>query len=60
MKIRLFLPEDQIIRQGDPGECLYFVARGECDVFVVDENQLTKYTATLRGCSYFGEIALLK
>lgn len=60
LKIKLFLPEDQVIRQGEQAESMYFIARGECDVFVTDENRCEKYTNTLRGGSYFGEVALLK
>jgi CRP-like cAMP-binding protein len=39
---------------------MYFIARGECDVFVTDENRSEKFTANLRAGAYFGEVALLK
>jgi hypothetical protein len=29
LTIRLFLPEDEIIRQNDEANCMYFLARGE-------------------------------
>ena len=51
---------NKIIRQGNSGDSLYFIARGECDVYVYDENMYKKYTATLVNGSYFGEVALLK
>lgn len=60
LKIKLFLPEDQIIRQGDTADNMYFLARGEWDVFVTNEYQAEKYTSTLKTASYFGEVALLK
>lgn len=60
LKISLLLPEDKIIRQGDVAEWMYFLAKGEWDVYVTDENQVEKYTKTLKGGSYFGEVALLK
>ena len=59
-KIKLFLPEDKIIRQGDRAESLFFLAQGECDVLVSDEMNTDKYTATLKPSSYFGEVALIK
>mmetsp|Transcript_29306 Transcript_29306/g.28919 ORF Transcript_29306/g.28919 Transcript_29306/m.28919 type:complete len:230 (+) Transcript_29306:218-907(+) len=39
---------------------MYFLAKGECDVYVTDENQMEKFTKALKGGSYFGEVALLK
>lgn len=59
-KIKLFLPEDKIIRQGDKASNMYFLAQGDCDVFVTDEAQSDKYTTTLKPSSYFGEVALIK
>ena len=39
---------------------MFFLAKGEMDVYVTDENQIEKYTKTLKSGSYFGEVALLK
>uniref|UniRef100_A0A7S3JFE7 Cyclic nucleotide-binding domain-containing protein n=1 Tax=Euplotes harpa TaxID=151035 RepID=A0A7S3JFE7_9SPIT len=36
LSIKLFMPEDQIIKQGSSSSCMYFLARGECDVYVTD------------------------
>lgn len=38
LSTKLFLPEDEIIRQNEVGESIYFIAKGECDVYVTDEN----------------------
>lgn len=32
----LYLPEDQILRQGQKAHHLFFLARGDCEVFVRD------------------------
>lgn len=39
----LFTPEDYIIRQEEAADLIYFVCRGECEVFVSDESQKEKY-----------------
>ncbi|CAI2362152.1 unnamed protein product [Moneuplotes crassus] len=56
----LYFPENEICRQGSNHKELYFLAKGEVDVFVVDENQQTKFIQTLNSGEYFGEVALLK
>ena len=60
MQTKLFLPEDIIMRQGDAAKHFYFLARGECDIYVVDENKVKRNTKTLPHGSYFGEVALIK
>jgi CRP-like cAMP-binding protein len=57
---KLYFPEDEIIRQTDKGQDMYFIAKGEWDVYITDENWTRKYTTTLKNGSHFGEIALLK
>ncbi|CAI2366862.1 unnamed protein product [Moneuplotes crassus] len=56
----LFLPEDEICRQGSAGSKFYFLAKGDCQVFIKDENQNARQIHTLVPGSYFGEVALLK
>ena len=56
----LFLPEDEVIRQGDASDHLYFLARGELTVFVTDKYKESKYVKTLQIGSYFGEIGIIK
>ena len=60
LTIRLFMPEDKIIRQSEDPEGMFFIAKGECDVFVTDNNGLERYTTTLTNSHYFGEVAILK
>jgi CRP-like cAMP-binding protein len=56
----LFFPENEICTQGTMGRDIYFLAKGEVDVFVNDENLQSKFIKTLEVGSYFGEVALLK
>lgn len=60
LETSLFFPENEICRQGTQGSQLYFLAKGECDVFVNDENQMVRYIKTMQFGDYFGEVALLK
>lgn len=60
LTIRLFLPEDKILIQGEEADSLFFIANGEADVYVTDEHKSDNLTATLTMGSYFGEVALLK
>lgn len=50
----IYMPEDYIIRQGEYGDCMYFLSSGEVEV-IVDEQRV----ATLGPGSTFGETALL-
>jgi voltage-gated potassium channel len=51
----VFLPEDHIIRQGEYGDCMYFVNTGEVEVVVSG-----KVVARLGAGSFFGETALMQ
>jgi CRP-like cAMP-binding protein len=42
MKTVIFLPLDEIIRQGDSGDSIYFLSRGSCDVFMKSDEQMFK------------------
>lgn len=55
-KTERFNDRYEIIRQGDAGDRLYIVARGNVDVYRDDSNQLL---ARLGDGDYFGEMALL-
>lgn len=54
-------PEEQLILQGSMSDdmSLYFVARGDCAVFVQDEKSRTKLVNILRPGQHFGEVALI-
>lgn len=55
MELRVFLPGDFIIRQGEYGESMYFLSSGEVEVLVGDQ-----VVANLGTGSFFGEGALVK
>ena len=43
----LFLPEDNIIRQGQHGDTLFLVAKGDCTVWVKDHMKSQVYLNSL-------------
>ena len=51
----VFLPDDYIIRQGEYGDCMYFLSSGDVEVVVGDRK-----VAQLGAGSPFGETALLQ
>ena len=54
--VERYPPGETIFRQGDPGDCAYFIRKGE--VAVVDE-ETNSPVGTLNAGEYFGEIALV-
>lgn len=54
LKPLIYLPDDYIIRQGEYGDCMYFLSSGEIEV-LVDDRQVAK----LGPGSTFGETSLL-
>ena len=59
LKTQIHMPEDEIITQGEDGENLYIISKGEWVVLVRDHNSVTEYTNVLGPGDVFGEIALL-
>ena len=53
------MPEDEIISQGEDGNNLYIISKGEWTVQVRDYNSQTENTNVLQSGDIFGEIALL-
>jgi len=51
----VFIPGDYLIRQGEFGDCMYFISSGEIEVLVNDIK-----VATLGAGAFFGETALIK
>ena len=39
----LFLPEDMIFQQGQNGEALFFIAKGDCEIWVKDHLKNNRY-----------------
>ena len=53
------LPEDTIIRQGEEGDALYFIAKGEWKVYVRDHKGVTDPVNIIHPGELFGEVALI-
>ena len=53
-------PEDIIINQGDPSDWMYFLAKGEVEILVLDEFNIERYIRTLKTGAYFGEVGVIK
>jgi ABC-type multidrug transport system fused ATPase/permease subunit len=50
---------EDIVRQGDPGDTLYIIHKGQVDVLLSDETGNEQRVNTLNEGDYFGEMALL-
>ncbi|HMK37747.1 MAG TPA: cyclic nucleotide-binding domain-containing protein [Bacteroidota bacterium] len=53
----VYTPGDLVFGAGEPGEDMYFISRGHCEVTSADGRTIV---ATLREGDFFGEIALLE
>lgn len=49
MKTVIFLPSDEIIRQGDKGTRVYFIARGKVEVFIGPDEEVTQADEKISG-----------
>lgn len=54
LRAQIFEPGDVIIRQGEPGHSMYFIAGGEVEI------DLPKQRVRIGAGNFFGEIAVLK
>ena len=54
------MPEDEIVTQGDEGHNLYFIAKGDCDVYVIDHHKNLSFVQEIGMGEFFGEVALVK
>ena len=54
LEMRVFLPEDHIIRQGDEGRDMFFIATGDCVVMVKDTHRQESVVRMLGRGNYFG------
>ena len=59
LKLIFYNKDQEIIRQGDPGEVFYIIKSGSVSVTSVDENGELYLRKMLRQGNYFGEISLL-
>jgi NADH:ubiquinone reductase (H+-translocating) len=58
IKNQHFEPGDIVFHEGDLGDSVYVIERGECEV-IKEEDGTAKTVATLQAGNYFGEMALL-
>ena len=59
MDTKIHLPEDTIVIQGEEGDKLFFIARGECKVYVRDHKGRTEHVNTVVPGDLFGEVSLI-
>jgi CRP-like cAMP-binding protein len=59
MKMAVYEPGHEIIRQGDVGESFYMLLSGKVDILVRDENGEEVRVNQLGRGQYFGEMALM-
>lgn len=58
-KTELREPEDIVVQQFDDSDSMFIIAKGACEVSIIDEKRNTQIIKTLRPGDYFGEIALI-
>jgi len=59
LELEVFDPDEEIIRQGEPGDCFYILEDGSAAAFMGGEFGEKEVKAYSRVGDYFGEIALL-
>ncbi len=57
-RVRVFAPDEPIVRQGQPGKSMFVVHKGSVKVQIKEESSL-KILDTLREGDFFGEMGLL-
>ncbi len=57
-RLQQFLPGEQVVRQGEPGEELFIILDGTAEVRVRQDG-LSSTVASLQGGQFFGEMSLL-
>ena len=60
LRPRIMMPKDYIIRQGDQGDEMYFIVRGNANVVVAKAGMPDVVVVTLRQGQFFGESALME
>ena len=54
LDIQVFLPEHKIVRQGEEGKDMFFIATGDCLVQVKDTRRIESNVRTLGRGHFFG------
>lgn len=60
LDIKVCVPEQKVVNQNDSAESMFFISKGQLDVYLTDELNQSTLTNSLSSGSYFGEVALLK
>ena len=60
MSVLRFAPGQAVVREGDPSDAFYVVAKGEAIVVERDESGREQVINTLKEDQYFGEVGLLR
>jgi len=58
-KTQLKEPENIVVNQLDSSDSLYLIAKGACEVSILDEKKNPQKLNILRPGDYFGEISLI-
>ena len=58
-KTELREPEDVVVQQFDDTDQMFIIAKGACEVSIIDEKKNVEKLKVLRPGDYFGEIALI-
>lgn len=59
LETKILLPEYNIVTQGEKGEDLFIISKGEWNVFVTDHKSQREMVRVLKTGGIFGEVALL-
>lgn len=54
-----FLPGETIVNEGDHGDSLFIIGRGQVDILTRDEDGRDAFLAKVKAGEFFGEVALL-
>lgn len=60
MRVLTFAPGQAVIREGDPPDAFYVIARGEAIVVQRDEEGRERVVNTLKDGQFFGELGMLR
>jgi thioredoxin reductase (NADPH) len=60
MRILTFAPGEAVVREGDPSDAFYVIAKGEAVVVERSESGAEQVINTLKEDQYFGELGLLR
>lgn len=56
MQMGLYVPDEFVITEGDMGDEMFFIKKGECQIFLARSNHVI---ATLKEGDYFGETGII-